>query len=113
MTLALGLLLLAIGDAVYSLPAGIDIGDTGLTLADPLYVVGSVVMVLGALRLKGSQVGERDLESTIDAVQHRSRRRGPGLAAAHRAPAHRRRRARRPPASSAARSRSSMSSCWR
>jgi len=30
-------------------------------------VLGSVVMVLGALRLKGSQMGERDLESMIDA----------------------------------------------
>ncbi|HEY6531872.1 MAG TPA: GGDEF domain-containing protein [Acidimicrobiales bacterium] len=66
-TFAVALLLMTVGDAVYTLPSGTDIGDTGLSLADPLYLVASGVMVLGALRLKGSQVGERDRESMIDA----------------------------------------------
>jgi diguanylate cyclase (GGDEF)-like protein/PAS domain S-box-containing protein len=67
MTFAAGLLLMAVGDAVYSLPAGTDLGDSGVTIADLVYLVGSATMVLGALRLKGSQAGERDRESMIDA----------------------------------------------
>lgn len=68
MTFAVGLSLMAVGDAVYSAPFGIDIGDTGLTWADALYLLASIVMVFGAIRLKGSQVGERDRESMIDAA---------------------------------------------
>jgi diguanylate cyclase (GGDEF)-like protein/PAS domain S-box-containing protein len=67
MTFAAGLLLMAVGDAVYSLPSGTDLGDSGVTIADLVYLVGSATMVLGALRLKGSQAGERDRESMIDA----------------------------------------------
>ena len=63
-----GLLLLAVGDGVYALPVNTDIGTTGLSWADPLYVLGSLVIVAGALRLKSAHVGEGDREGLIDAT---------------------------------------------
>lgn len=63
-----GLLLLALGDAVYALPWSADIGTTGLNWAEPLYVLGSLVLVAGALRLKSAHVGEGDREALIDAT---------------------------------------------
>jgi diguanylate cyclase (GGDEF)-like protein/PAS domain S-box-containing protein len=65
---ASGLVLLALGDGVYALPWTTDIGSSGLSLADPLYVLGSVVIVAGALRLKSAHVGEGDSEASIDAT---------------------------------------------
>jgi diguanylate cyclase (GGDEF)-like protein/PAS domain S-box-containing protein len=67
-TLGGGLLLMAVGDAVYDLPSQPEIGRTGLIPADPVYVVASVVMLVGALRLKGAHAGERDREASIDAA---------------------------------------------
>jgi diguanylate cyclase (GGDEF)-like protein/PAS domain S-box-containing protein len=63
-----GLLLLALGDGVYALPWSADIGTTGLNWADPLYVLGSLVIVAGALRLKSAHVGEGGREALIDAT---------------------------------------------
>jgi len=67
-TFALGLVLLALGDGVYALPWNADIASTGLSWADPLYLLGSVVLVAGALRLKGAHVGEGNREALIDAT---------------------------------------------
>jgi diguanylate cyclase (GGDEF)-like protein/PAS domain S-box-containing protein len=67
-TFAVGLLLLALGDLVYGLPWSTELGSSGLTGADPLYLVGSIVIVAGALRIKGAHVGERDREALIDAA---------------------------------------------
>jgi diguanylate cyclase (GGDEF)-like protein/PAS domain S-box-containing protein len=67
-TFAVGLCLLALGDLVYAVPWSTDIGSTGLTAADPLYLLGSIVIAAGALRIKGAHVGERDREALIDAV---------------------------------------------
>ena len=63
-----GLLLLALGDGVYALPWSTDLGSTGLSGADLLYVVGSVALVAGALRLKSAHMGERGREALIDAT---------------------------------------------
>ena len=66
--LALGLFVNALGDAVYALPWSSDVGSSGISWADPLYVLGSLAMVAGALRLKSTDVGERDREALIDAA---------------------------------------------
>ena len=38
-------------------PMDTDIGSTGLSWADPLYLIGSMVLVVGALRLKSATSG--------------------------------------------------------
>jgi len=67
-TFGVGLVVLAVGDTVYGLPEGAEIGATGLSWADPFFLLGSVVVALGALRLKGAHWGERDRESLVDAA---------------------------------------------
>ncbi len=68
LTFGVGLCLLAIGDAVYGLPFDVRVAGLGLDLADVWYLVGSIVMVVGALRLKGAHAGERDREALLDAL---------------------------------------------
>ena len=60
-----------LGDGVYALPWDTDIGTTGLSWADPLYVLGSFVLVAGALRLKSAHVGEGEPRGADRRDQHR------------------------------------------
>ena len=83
---AAGLVLLAVGDGVYALPWDTDIATTGLSWADPLYVLGSLVLVAGALRLKSAHVGEGEPRGADRRDQHRPGGGGAALAPPDRAP---------------------------
>jgi diguanylate cyclase (GGDEF)-like protein/PAS domain S-box-containing protein len=67
-TFSTGLLVLALGDVVYVTPRIDDLGATGVRVADLLYLSGTLLLVAGAVRIKGAHVGEGDDEARIDAT---------------------------------------------